>query len=294
MRSYGNVPTNFWELPEIRQLSDQAKLMAAYLMTGPHSNMLGCFRLPDVYVSEDLQWDIQTVKKSFHELIEINFLSRDDQLSWLVIHDYLKTNKIQSSKQGVCIQKLYAAVPEQSTIIYALVMAILTYGRYLQADFVRHLSSHVNGKDTLSQVGAAEQEQEQEQDQDQNQYQEQENETALGFASAISKKPLSHFINNRKLKKQSEYYHQAVEILEFLNEKANKAFEPTPENINPIINRLMTGETPDVCRQIIVRKSDQWNGVEKMIPNLNPDTLFTDKFSRYKGELVMPKEGGCQ
>ena len=76
-----------------------------------------------------------------------------------------------------------------------------------------------------------------------------------------------------------------------MNEKANKAFEPTAENLSHIMQRLAVGESIDVCRQVIVRKSAQWIGVEKMSPSLNPETLFGEKFSRYKGELVLPREG---
>lgn len=302
MRSYGSVPTNFWETPEIRQLSDQAKLMAIYLMTGPHSNMLGCFRLPDVYVTEDLQWDMPTVKKSFDELINIKFINRDGLLYWLVVNDYLKSNKIQNSKQGICIQKLFSAVPEQSTIIEPLAVALLTYGRYLHRDFVEQLQSKVNGIDTLSHDGVIEQEQdyeqekeqEQYQDQDQNQIQEQEKEMAVGCASAISKKSFSLSNINKKTKKQDDlslYQSEAMEVLDFLNEHANKAYEPTREHLHHIRERLMDGADVQICRSVIVRKTRQWRGKESLEANLNPVTLFRrENFNRYKGELVLPKE----
>ena len=74
MRSYGSVQVRFWEYANKHHLSDQASLLAIYLLTGPHSNMLGCIRLPDGYITEDLRWDIQTVKNAFKQLIDINAL----------------------------------------------------------------------------------------------------------------------------------------------------------------------------------------------------------------------------
>lgn len=68
MRVYGSVQTCFWENTDNQELSDQAKLLAIYLLTGPHSNMVGAFRLPDGYITEDLRWNIQVVKKAFQEL----------------------------------------------------------------------------------------------------------------------------------------------------------------------------------------------------------------------------------
>ena len=44
----------------MRRVSDDARLLALYLLTGQHTNMIGCFRLPDGYVSEDLAWTPET------------------------------------------------------------------------------------------------------------------------------------------------------------------------------------------------------------------------------------------
>ena len=126
------------------------------------------------------------------------------------------------------------------------------------------------------------------QEQEQEHKQKQEKEIARDDVSAISKVSLS---NSKKSKIKNEYYDQALELLEFLNIKADKAFEPTSENLNPIMQRLSAGESLVVCRQVIVRKTKQWATVEKMSPSLNPETLFGEKFSRYKGELVLPKDG---
>jgi hypothetical protein len=57
MRSYGSVHTKFWINSDVQLLSPNAKLLALYLLTSPHTNMLGCFRLPIGYVVEDLQLD---------------------------------------------------------------------------------------------------------------------------------------------------------------------------------------------------------------------------------------------
>ena len=61
----------FGHILKIQCLSNEAKLLALYLLTGPHTNMLGCFRLPASYVAEDLGWDLKTVSKRFNELNQI-------------------------------------------------------------------------------------------------------------------------------------------------------------------------------------------------------------------------------
>ena len=68
MRDYGKVHTSFWISDGMRRVSDGARLLALYLLTGQHTNMNGCFRLPDGYVSEDLNWTSERVAKGFKEL----------------------------------------------------------------------------------------------------------------------------------------------------------------------------------------------------------------------------------
>ena len=62
MRDYGKVQSSFWTSADTCKLSDDGKLLSLYLLTGPHSNILGCFRLPIGYVSDDLGWGFERVR----------------------------------------------------------------------------------------------------------------------------------------------------------------------------------------------------------------------------------------
>lgn len=79
----------------------------------------------------------------------------------------------------------------------------------------------------------------------------------------------------------------AREILDFLNEKAQKRYRPTPANLRMIRARLKEGFTADELRQVIAKKCREWGNNEKMKPYLRPATLFNaTKFSQYSGELL--------
>lgn len=67
MRDYGLVSSQFWITPDLQSISSDAKLLGVYLLTSPHTNMLGCFRLPIGYISEDLRWDKTRVEQG-HDL----------------------------------------------------------------------------------------------------------------------------------------------------------------------------------------------------------------------------------
>lgn len=281
MRIFGSIPICFWERTDIQPLSDQAKLLAIYLMTGPHSNMLGCFRLPDGYIVEDLKWDMDRVKAATDELININFLSSDRKFAWIVVHDFLKWNPIQNPKQAIGIEKLFNFIPDKTIILKTLIEKLLKYGKYLNEGFVKRL--HTLSEDRTT-------DKEQDNNTDQYQYIDKENNNLSCFPSLNNMFDDKHE-NLLSSKESSQFQTEAIEILEFLNFKAEKTFEPDEVNLKHIIARLSEGITSDTCRQVVVRKTNQWKESNEMNSNLNPSTLFKkEHFSRYKGELVLPKE----
>lgn len=78
----------------------------------------------------------------------------------------------------------------------------------------------------------------------------------------------------------------ARELLAYLNKKAEKHFQPTPANVEPIIARLREGATFDQCWAIIGLKAAEWKNDAKMRKFLRPETLFNrTKFASYQGEL---------
>ena len=77
----------------------------------------------------------------------------------------------------------------------------------------------------------------------------------------------------------------AREILNFLNAKASRAFEPVAANLDPIVARLREFSADDI-RAVIVTKCREWKADEKMALYLRPDTLFNrTKFANYHGQL---------
>ena len=68
--------------------------LALYMLTSPHGNSLGCFRLPMAYLCDDLGRDIKTVRKTLSKLFEIGFLERDEDSGWTWIVGFLDHNPI--------------------------------------------------------------------------------------------------------------------------------------------------------------------------------------------------------
>lgn len=304
MRVYGSVHSCFWANPANQKLSDQAKLLAIYLLTGPHSNMLGCFRLPDGYVNEDLNWNNRITKNAFTQLANADFLIRDQQTSWVLIYEFLKWNSIQNPKQAIGIQKIFDQIPSHLCISEPLIKSLIKYGKYLSKEFLDRLSNknienkgYQKGTDTL--YGFEHADKEQDQDQNQNQEEEQDHIQEQEKIS-LSGKPdivcLKNYLNKKNEKNVWSENHknlksQAIEVLQFLNEKTNRSYRPVDSNLKLIIARLKSGATVVDCRQIIAKKTREWQTDTKMSEYLRPATLFNAiKFEQYMGELIIPEE----
>lgn len=79
---------------------------------------------------------------------------------------------------------------------------------------------------------------------------------------------------------------QAREVLDFLNDKTGRHYEPVRETLDPILARLKGGSSVEDLRAVIAKKTREWGADEKMQKYLRPKTLFNaTNFANYKGEL---------
>ncbi|MFD2112039.1 hypothetical protein [Thiorhodococcus fuscus] len=128
MRDYGRIHTKFWEQPEISELSLEGRLLAVYLLTSQHSNMLGCYRLSTGYVMDDLRLPHDTAEAAFAELETMGFLHRCRATGWVLLPKYLKYNPVENPNQAKAALKLVDKVPSKAAFIPALQASIQRYG----------------------------------------------------------------------------------------------------------------------------------------------------------------------
>lgn len=114
MATYGKISCAFWSSQTIRSLSDDGKLMAAYLLTSSHTTICGAFRLPDGYVMEDMGWPIERIKETLSELSANGFAERCEETKWVVIHKFLEWNPPQNENQWKAVFRKASEVPKQA------------------------------------------------------------------------------------------------------------------------------------------------------------------------------------
>jgi uncharacterized phage protein (TIGR02220 family) len=283
MRIYGSIPTSFWMDLKIQSLCDQSKLLMVYLLTSAHTNMLGCYRLPSGYIAEDLKWGSETVSKGFQQLSNRGLITHDKPTEWVLIHDFLKSNPIANPNQGKSIQKLFQQVPATVVFYAAIIEVLQQHDQHFTLDFRNRL-------ETLSKP-FRNQEQDQDQDQEQKQDQNQKQKQDIFLSGRPDVDPLVRCTLEKKaqhvLSHQPQIHHDALEVLEFLNQKAARQYRPVEANLKLIMTRLRSGATVLQCRHVIAKKTREWKNDPIMAEYLRPATLFNaTKFEQYLGELL--------
>ena len=112
MRDYGKVHTSFWTSSNIRELSEDGRALAIYLLTCPHGTIAGVFRLPDGYACEDLQWTSERVKTTLAELFANGFATRCEVTKWVWVTKHFEWNPPENPNQKKAAAKMAAQVPD--------------------------------------------------------------------------------------------------------------------------------------------------------------------------------------
>ncbi|CAN7642989.1 hypothetical protein [Paraburkholderia terricola] len=148
MREYGKIHSSFWTSRDIRAMTEDGRTLAAYLLTSPHSNMLGCFRIPPAYVSEDLQWDMERVRKGFAELFTKGWATLSEGSNWVVIHKFLKWNQPENPNVVKAAEKLFMQIPDDCGVKSCLAWAIAEFESRFGADKLAPFKPFANPFDT--------------------------------------------------------------------------------------------------------------------------------------------------
>lgn len=272
MRDYSKVLPKFWigeTGKKIKAAGQETQLTALYLITSPHSNMVGIYYLPITFIAHETGIHHDSVKKALQSLIEIGFCSYDEEKEYVWVHEMAVHQMGAQLKQNDNRVKSINKTCQKLPTLRFLKQFYEKYSVSLCLEAHKNIKfEEAPSKPLLSQ----EQEQEQEQEK------EQKKEKAF-----MSGKPDPVSLTSHDLQSQ------ALEILDFLNAKTGRRYRAVDTNLKLIKARLMSGVTVMDCRQVVAKKTREWRKDEKMSTYLRPATLFNaSKFEQYFGELVIP------
>lgn len=257
MREYAIISPKFWIGETGRALRAEGKdamLTALYLMTNPHSTMIGLYYIPFPTICHETASPSKGAWKALRSLTEVGFSYYDEVREEVWVPEMAKYQIAERLK------------PNDNRIIAIKKQA----EEYRKSKFFPHFIERYSGPFHLGLESPSKAPLEPLRSQEQDQDQEQEITTLSGKPDA-----------SPSLKEQ------AREILKFLNERTGKNFHPVDTNLDFIIARLRSGATVQDCKSVIAKKRREWIGDPKMAEYLRPATLFNKtKFEQYRGELV--------
>ena len=175
MRDYGIVSPKFWigETGKSLRGDRDAQIVALYLMTSPHANMIGVYHCPLIYIAEETGSPLKGASKALRRLSEGGFCEVDEDFSVIFVKTMIewqigkaldvKDNRVKSIRREV--ENIISPRLKQRFLI--------THGRryHLIDEHWKPSPFEAPSKPLRSQDQDQDQDQEQEQDHDQGQEQ---------------------------------------------------------------------------------------------------------------------------
>ena len=172
MRDYGKVSPHFWigrTGKELRQAGPESQLVALYLLTSPHANMIGLYYMPLAFLSHETGLTIEGAKKGLNSAIKAGFCKYDEhsEMVWVI---EMATHQIGEAlkpgdKRCAGVQNEYNKVSDN----LFLSEFYEKYSKQFNMTSSRNSEAQIPQEVEGASKGLASQEQEQEQEEEQDQ-----------------------------------------------------------------------------------------------------------------------------
>lgn len=166
MRDYSVVSPRFWIGATGKELrgNPPAQVLALYLMTSPHANMIGVFHCPLIYMAHETGLGMEGASKALQSLIEAKFCTYEESSETVFVHrmaafqigDHLS----EQDKRCKGVEREWNNIPSRQ--IQQAFFAIYSAAFHLPKQSKKTRGTEAPSKPPRSQ----EQEQDQEQDQE--------------------------------------------------------------------------------------------------------------------------------
>lgn len=123
MRDYGKISPQFWTGKTgkaIKAGGPESVVVAMYLMSSPHSNMIGMYYLPMIYLAHETGLGMEVASKGLARALEAGFCSYDEASEVVWVHEmarYQIADELAANDNRVKgIQREIDSVPENPFI----------------------------------------------------------------------------------------------------------------------------------------------------------------------------------
>jgi uncharacterized phage protein (TIGR02220 family) len=251
---YQKINIRIWNDEKFTSLDPDSQRVFLYLLTSPHSNIVGFYILKQGYAIEDLKMSSKDFGKSLAKICSQGMAAYDDQLQVILLKKYLSYNPITNPNQLKAAQEMIHGLPktylfqEFINIIEGLPEG-LTKGLIegLSKDFGKATVT-VTDKDTVT--------------------------DSVSFKESNNKIPYE-------------------EIISDFNEKSGKKFIVTKDVRKLIKERFEDGFLFKHFQKVHAVMTEKWLHDPKMEQYLRPSTLYrASKFQGYLNTTVSLSDQG--
>ena len=266
---YVRLATKFWTDEKIIKLDSDTKLLYLYMLSCPHSNMAGYYRLPMPYIQADLEGLGKGLPKGFTKLLEKGLIKYCNKSCVILIPNYYKYNSIQNVNQAKGAANRTGELPK-NMLVEDYKQVINTYADSYQKELYKGLPKGFN-KEFGKRSGNTELELELETDTelDSELDSETDSETDKEHCPAEKKQDIPY-----------------KEIVNYLNQRTGSQYRSSTQKTKRLIRaRWNEGFMLEDFETVIDKKCVEWMGDEEMEKYLRPPTLFGTKFESYLNQL---------
>ena len=118
MPRYAVVETGTWRDEKFRSLSLLEKVFWMYLLSCPHSNLIGLFYLPPGYIYTDFQGEIsiEDIEKLLKKFCNLDMVMYDWKMHILFVKNFLQHNHITNPNQFKAAKKELIKLPKTNLL----------------------------------------------------------------------------------------------------------------------------------------------------------------------------------
>ena len=109
---YTKIHTQIWNDEKFIRLSPEQQRLFLYILTSPHSNIIGYYVLKKTYIQGDLEVLPKDLAKDLAKLCSVGLISYDDDLQMVLIHNWVKHNPITNPNQKIASHKILKEMPK--------------------------------------------------------------------------------------------------------------------------------------------------------------------------------------
>jgi hypothetical protein len=114
MRDFSKVSVSLWQSDRFTNLpTDDARMLFLYMLTTPHGNSAGCFRLADGYAQADLRWTAERYCAARLALVDSGMIEYDAATSVVLIAKWFDHNPIMNMKHRQGVEAILRKIPCQ-------------------------------------------------------------------------------------------------------------------------------------------------------------------------------------